>query len=182
MRGKGMTIAAGAALIAAAPASFDPVTGYRIADYRAVVRAAPPGVSVLGTAAVARLADRGEAILVDVMPAEGGVRDPATGRWRLAQAHRSIPGAHWFPEAGRGRPDPGVERWFIRSISRLAASRPGAPIIVFCLADCWMSWNAALRLHRAGFHQVRWFSEGADGWRDLGRPLVNATPFPKDPS
>ncbi len=175
---KGMTIGTGAALLAAAgPALFDPVTGYRVAEYRAVVRAAPPGVPTITAARVARLADRGEAILIDVMPAEGGVRDAATGRWRLARPHSSIPQAHWFPEAGRGRLDPDVERWFLSGVRQVAASRPGAPVIVFCLADCWMSWNAALRLRRTGVRHVRWFPEGADGWRDLRRPLVNATPF-----
>jgi hypothetical protein len=27
--------------------------------------------------------------------------------------------------------------------------------------------------------RVRWFAEGVDGWRDLGRPLVPITPYPE---
>lgn len=167
------------ALAAAAPGSdprFDAATGYRVSDYRGVVPTPPPDVSRIEARAVARLADAQRAVLVDVVPAEGGVRD-ADGTWRLAREERGIPGAAWFPEAGRGRIDPAIEAWFVRGVSQLAALHPGRPIIVFCLADCWMSWNAALRLRRAGFQNVRWFAEGADGWRDLKRKLVPMTPY-----
>lgn len=156
---------------------FDAATGYRIAEYRAIVPGPPPGVARVDARAVARMLDRGGAVLVDVYPAEGGVREPATGRWRLAKTHETIPGAAWFPEAGRGEVDPAVERWFMDGVRELARGRPGRPIVLFCLADCWMSWNASLRLTRAGVANVFWFGEGADGWRDLGRPLVPATPY-----
>jgi PQQ-dependent catabolism-associated CXXCW motif protein len=105
------------------------------------------------------------------------VRDAATGDWHLAKPGETIPGAHWFPEAGRGHPDPAIARWFDDGIARLHRGHPGQPLIVFCLADCWMSWNAALRLHRAGYAHVLWFAEGADGWRDIGRPLIPVTPY-----
>lgn len=169
------------ALLVAAPAVaqgavFDAVTGYRIAAYRGIVPGPPDGVARIDAAAVAALADRDAAILVDVVPAEGGVRDPATGRWRLARAAVSIPGAHWFPEAGRGAPDPAIERGLVAGVRDLVRRRPGQPVVVFCLADCWMSWNAARRLARAGVPDVRWFAEGSDGWRDLGRALVPVTP------
>lgn len=155
---------------------FDAATGYRVAHYRGTISAAPPGVARITAAQVARLVDRDRAILIDVVPAEGGVRD-AAGNWRLAREERGIPGAHWFPEAGRGAIDPAIERWFLLGVSSLARRHPHARVIVFCLADCWMSWNAALRLHRAGVAHVRWFAEGADGWRDLGRSLTAMTPY-----
>lgn len=165
----------------AAQELFDPVTGYRVSAYRGIVPSAPPGVSRIAAPALARLVDRHGAVLVDVVPAEGGVRDPATGRWRLARPVSSIPGAAWFPEAGRGRPDPAIERWFLSGVAALVDARPGRPVVVFCLADCWMSWNAALRLHRAGY-PVLWFAEGSDGWRDLGRALKRVAPYPEDPT
>lgn len=168
------------ALAAAAPDGlFDEATGYRLAMYRAVVPEAPPGVRRIDAAAVARLVDARRALLIDVVPAEGGVRRP-DGSWRLAREELGIPGTAWFPEAGRGRIDPAIEAWFLRGVARLSARHAGQPIVVFCLADCWMSWNAALRLHRAGHADVRWFAEGADGWRDLGRPLKPMTPY-KEP-
>ncbi|MBX8843320.1 rhodanese [Sphingomonas melonis] len=170
------------ALIAPAAATpdarFDARSGYRIADYRGVVPAPPPGVARIDAATVAALVDAGRATLIDVVPAEGAVRT-ADGHWRLAREQRSIAGAAWFPEAGRGAIDPAVERWFLRGGARLHAAAPRATLIVFCLADCWMSWNAAWRLRRAGYRRVRWFAEGVDGWRDLGRPLVPITPYPE---
>ncbi len=162
-------------LLAAGPppdnADFDAATGYRIAHYRAIVPAPPEGVRRLGIDdVIAAVRDR-RAILIDVTPAEGGVRDAATGHWRLAIPHRSIPGALWFPEAGRGVLADGIEPWFLDGVRRSANRRPGRPIIVFCLADCWMSWNAALRLRRAGFQNVFWFAEGANGWQEAGKRL-----------
>lgn len=156
---------------------FDPITGYRIGAYRGVVPAPPEGVPRVDVGQAARLKARG-ALFVDVTPAEGGGRHPATGEWRLASVHRTIPGAHWFPEAGRGRPDAAIAAWFdhglARSVGRRGMSRT---IVVFCLADCWMSWNAALRLRRAGYRDVHWFADGVDGWIEAGRGTVLARPF-----
>jgi len=151
---------------------FDPVSGYRIAHYRSVVPTPPEGVRRVDAREVATA----DAILIDVTPAEGARRDPATGHWSVPEPHQGIAGSHWFLEAGRGAIDPAIERWFLASVTRIAAARPGAPLIVYCLADCWMSWNAALRLRRAGFRQVNWFADGLDGWRDLGRPLESLRP------
>jgi len=69
--------------------------------------------------------------------------------------------------------------WVDRRSDTSALMHPRRTLIVFCLADCWMSWNAAWRLSRAGYRDVRWFAEGADGWRDLGRPLAPMIPFPE---
>lgn len=159
---------------AADPAVFD-AAGYRTAGYRAPVPTVPEGVRRIDAHGTARLVDRGGAILIDVMPAEGGHRAP-DGRWRLAKGHESLPGAHWFPEAGRAPIDPAIERWFLGGVDRLARAHPRRVLIVYCLADCWMSWNAARRLARAGRRDVRWFAEGGDGWRDLGRALVPVVP------
>jgi len=168
--------AAWASSAIAQDARFDPVSGYRVSEYRGIVPGPPPGVARIAAGEVARLVDAHRATLVDVVPAEGGVRSP-NGTWRLAREERGIPGAAWFPEAGRGRADPAIERWFLAGVARLRARHPERTIVVFCLADCWMSWNAALKLKRAGHVDVRWFAEGADGWRDLGRPLVPMLPF-----
>lgn len=153
---------------------FDPVTAYRIARYRGPVPAAPEGVTVLTPAALARLVDAGRALLIDVAPAEGGRRDGG-GHWVLAAPHLSIPGAHWFPEAGRGAPDPAIAAGFEAGVAALVRGAPNRRLVVFCYADCWMSWNAALRLHRRGY-RVAWAAEGSDGWRALGRRLVPTEP------
>jgi hypothetical protein len=34
------------------------------------------------------------------------------------------------------------------AVARFARRHPGRPVVVFCRADCWMSWNVARRLAR----------------------------------
>jgi PQQ-dependent catabolism-associated CXXCW motif protein len=160
--------------VAAQTALFD-AQGYRIAHYRAPVPAPPEGASRIAAAAAASLRPDVEALFIDVTPAEGGHREP-DGRWKLAAERRSIAHAHWFPEAGRGALAPDIGPWFARGIARLTRGRHDRMIVAFCLADCWMSWNAAKRLHAMGYDNVWWLAEGTDGWRDMGLSLIPVTP------
>ncbi|MBA4092105.1 MAG: rhodanese [Sphingobium sp.] len=168
-----------AALLIASPVIaqeplFNPA-GYRVAHYRTPVRQAPVGVGRIAPAAAAQLVAGRDALFIDVLPAEGGHRE-AGGRWRLAAPHESIPGAHWFPEAGRGELAPGIAPWFAQGVARLTMGRRDAMLILFCRADCWMGWNAARRLRTAGYTNVWWLAEGTDGWSDLKKPLSRAQP------
>lgn len=155
-----------------AEALFSP-EGYRISHYRGPVHEAPQGVRRIDAATLARFG--GKALLLDVMPAEGGYRDDK-GHWHLAVARQTIPGAHWFPEAGRGVLAPGIDSWFTQGVKRLTGGHRHRMIVTFCLADCWMSWNAARRLRAMGYTNVWWLAEGTDGWRESGQPLVTAVP------
>lgn len=150
--------------------------GYRTAHYRAPVNRAPEGAPGISTAQAAEIWRSRGAVFIDVLPVEGGVVDPDTGQWRLAQPHISIPGAYWFPGAGAGELAPATERWFRRGVARRANGRKGRTVIVFCKADCWLSWNAARRLASWGYRDVRWFGEGVDGWRDAALPLGSVHP------
>jgi len=163
---------------------FDSVTGYRVAHYRGVVAAPPEGIRRIDSAETAMLHRRG-AVMIDVSPAPGGVGNPAKGELRLSEPHVTMRRAHWFPEAGRGDAGADVDQWLIEGVGRLAHNDRHRTIVVFCLADCWMSWNASLKLHRAGFTDVRWFADGLDGWRDRDGPTQPATvapPLPSHPS
>lgn len=157
-------------------ALFDPVTGYRIASYRGVIHEAPPGVRRLSDADAARAHARGGALFLDFTPAPGAMRDPATGAWRLAEAHDTIPGAHWFPNAGRGDADPVIDAWLARGIARLTHGSHRDPIVAFCLADCWMSWNASWKIRQLGYRDVAWYANGIDGWKEMGLPLSTRPP------
>ena len=44
--------------------------------------------------------------------------------------------------------------------------------MVYCQADCWMSWNAAKRLLSYGYSNVAWYPEGTDGWERAGLPIA----------
>ena len=156
---------------------FDP-QGFRRARYRAPVDRLPAPAGRITLAGALRLKPGKTALFLDVLPAEGGVRNPATGRWALATPHDSIPDALWFPEVGRAPPDPALWEDFLAAVRAARARHPHWPILVFCRADCWMSWNAARRLAMAGVPGVFWFAEGIDGWHDAARALAPATPWP----
>ena len=169
---------AGAMLLCAVPVGAEPLfgpDGYRIAHYRAPVSQPPDGVGRIAPAAAAQGGPVRDAVSHAVVPAEGGHRE-ADGRWRLAQPHDGIAGAHWFPDTGRGVLAPGVGKWFESGVWRLTGGRRDRMLVVFCRSDCWMSWNAARRLGGMGYRNVWWLAEGTDGWRELGRPLVPAVP------
>lgn len=155
---------------------FDPLTGYRIAHYRAPVGEAPPGVTKIDDAEAAALADGRKVLLIDVTPAEGGQWDADRHSWRLSQPYRTISGAHWFPDAGRWPNAPSVEHWFDEGLDRLAHGRRGKLILVFCRADCWMSWNASWKVLRRGYKNVRWYPNGSDGFREMGRLMRTVMP------
>lgn len=156
--------------------------GYRISRYRAPVPSAVEGGTRVDRDGVDKLIGQG-AILVDVLPAEGGSPDPATGTWRLLHPHQSIPGAIWLPETGRGSLTAEQERYLAENIARLSGGQTAKPIVVFCQADCWMSWNVVRRLAATGYKALYWFPEGTDGWMEWGdRKLETVTPEPLLPA
>ena len=174
-------VIAGAALLAvlardacARDALFDD-EGYRCARYRAVIDRLPDPAARMAMATALALGADG--LFLDVLPAEGVVRD-ADGHWSLAEPHETIPGALWFPETGRAPVDPALWRALAEHVAAWRRDHPHGPIVVFCRADCWMSWNAARRLARAGMAGIFWLPEGIDGWHDAGRALVGVTPQP----
>jgi PQQ-dependent catabolism-associated CXXCW motif protein len=154
----------------AAEADLFDAEGFRRARYRAPIDRAPDPAARIPLDRA--LAMQGRGLWIDVLPAEGASRDPASGRWTLAEPHETIPGALWYPETGRTPVDPVL--W--RALRRRVAGQ--GPVIVFCRADCWMSWNVARRLAREGVPDVLWLAEGIDGWHDAGRALVPALPEP----
>lgn len=173
----GLVAARPALLLAQAvdPGLFD-TAGYRRTRYRAPVDRAPTPAATLLLPRALALRPGHDALFLDVLPAEGAWRDPATGAWQGVPAHASVPGARWFPEVGRAAPDPVLWTGFLAAVGADRARHPRRPVVVFCRADCWMSWNAARRLARAGIDRVYWQPEGIDGWHDAGRPLVPAVP------
>lgn len=165
--------AASGAALASEPFDRD---GYRTGQYRAPVTLPIEGIRAIRTADVAALMARHRAVLIDVYPAESGHFDASVMRWQNAQARDSLPGAHWYPDAGRSPIDPALASRFRQRVITLARRFPRASIVVFCRADCWMSWNAARRLHRWGMGRIVWYADGTDGWAEAGRPLAPATP------
>lgn len=143
--------------------------GYRLDDYRAPVPDSVPGAEVLHTPDVRRLLEQGGVILVDVLPAPRRPDAMRPGVPWLPQPHRSLPGAVWWPEVGRGALPRDIEARFAARLKAATAGKPEVLVVFFCLNDCWMSWNAARRAALLGV-RAGWFPEGVDGWEAAGLP------------
>ena len=114
------------------------------------------------------------ALLIDAMAAPGHSVSP-DGTWIIAEPHRTIPGAPWLPEIGRGRPDPQIAAGLSASLADCPKARP---IVLFCKTDCWMSWNAVQHIAALGHRDIGWYPGGVDDWADGGRALQPVNPLP----
>lgn len=144
--------------------------GYRQDDYRAPVPDTVPGGKVLHLPAMQDLVAHGGAVLIDVLPAPRRPDAMRPGTPWLPQPHRSLPGALWWPEVGRGALPEGAEARFAERLRAATAGDARRLVVFFCLNDCWMSWNAARRAASLGV-RAGWFPEGVDGWSAAGLPV-----------
>lgn len=161
---------------------FDSATGYRISRYRAPVPETVPGGTRIYYEDVARLVAEKQAVLIDAAPAEGGGPDPVTGEWRLTKSRENIPGSIWLPDVGRGTLNAEQDAYFRANLEAATAKQHDRAIIIYCLADCWMGWNAVKRAASYGYTTLYWYPEGTDGWRDWDGPLAKALPLAMPPA
>lgn len=161
------------------PAQADPAVAipdaYRMDDYRAPVPDAVPGAEVLHLPAIQALVARQDALLIDVLPAPRRPPGMRPGTPWLPVPHASLPGSLWWPEIGRGAVTDSMVSRMRQRLSELTRDNPTCLVVFFCLADCWMSWNAARRAGEMGF-RAAWFPEGVDGWQAAGLPTQNIAP------
>jgi PQQ-dependent catabolism-associated CXXCW motif protein len=150
--------------------------GYRLDDYRARTPATVAGGVVLDTDAAHQLWESGTAVWIDVLPAPRRPENlPASALW-MPLPHRDIPGSVWLPDIGRGTLSPELEAYFRDHLEAATGRRRDAPVVFYCLADCWMSWNAAKRAASWGYTQVYWYRDGTDGWEAAKLPMAGAKP------
>ena len=152
---------------------------YRMADFRAPVPTTLAGARVVDTPAAADLW-RGGARFIDVLPRPPRPVLPAGTLWRPPQRD-NIPGSIWLVNTGFGALSPEAEAYFRAGIAKASAGDRAAPLVFYCLTDCWMSWNAAKRAVAAGYTAVHWYPYGSDGWAAAGLPLARAEPEPGEP-
>lgn len=165
----------------ATDAHFDPATGYRIAQYRAPTPSTVPGGTTISLAELEALVPNG-ALLLDVMPSEGAGPDPTTGIWHTPKPRDHMRGSTWLPDVGKGTLSPAIATYFSSQLSKLTAGNFAQPVIIYCQADCWMSWNAVKRAASYGYTALYWYPDGTDGMRDFDIPLVRATAVPLLPA
>jgi len=170
----------GFALLGSLVANAQPVEpeGYRMDDYRAPTPETVTGGVVLDTDAAHRLWESGTAVWIDVLPAPRRPENlPPSALW-MPLPHRGIPGSLWLPDIGRGALSPELEGYFRDQLDAAAKGRRDAPVVFYCLADCWMSWNAAKRAASWRYRQVYWYRDGTDGWGAAKLPMKDIEPVP----
>lgn len=153
-------------------------SGYRQNDYRAKVPATLTGAAVLTTQQAFEAWRDKRGVFVDVLPRPPrptGI--PANAVWR-DKPRFDIPGSVWLPETGYGELAPAALLYFENGLERATEKDKTRPLVFYCLADCWMSWNAAKRALALGYAKVSWYPEGADGWTAAGHPLEPREPEP----
>lgn len=152
--------------------------GYRTDNYRAPTPPTVPGGSALGTEAAHTLWQGGGALWIDVLAAPRRPPNlPPQSVWKPLP-RRDIPGSHWLPDVGRGALSPATEQFFRAHLATATKRRLDTPIVLYCLANCWMSWNAAKRAASLGYRRVYWYRDGTDGWAAAKLPLAEAKPAP----
>ncbi|WP_425353850.1 PQQ-dependent catabolism-associated CXXCW motif protein [Ancylobacter gelatini] len=152
--------------------------GYRMDSYRAPTPPTLRGAAVLDTAAAEALWRAKGALFLDVMPRDVKPTNLPPGTIWRDKRRDHIPGSVWLPNVGYGALSPEMDAWFRKSLGDLTEGRRDAPMVFYCLTDCWMSWNAAKRAMDYGYSAVSWYPAGSDGWAKTGLPLEQATPRP----
>lgn len=161
----------------AAPAQPE---GYRMEHFRAPVPAALTGATTIDAAQAHQLWQEGRARFVDVWPRPPKPKGlPEGSIWREVE-RQSIPGAIWLPNVGYGALADVTEDYFKRGLTKASGGNLSQPLVIYCLEDCWMSWNAAKRALGYGYQNIYWLPTGTDGWSAAGYPteLVEAEPEP----
>jgi len=152
---------------------------YRMSDFRSPVPATLRGATVLSADEAADLWNgKGGAIFIDVYPQAPKPANLPPGTFWRDPVHRSIEGAHWLPNTGYGALSTSMDEYFRTRLETLTGGKKDAPLVFFCLRNCWMSWNAAKRALAIGYRKVAWLPDGTDGWQAHGLPLQEAQAAP----
>jgi PQQ-dependent catabolism-associated CXXCW motif protein len=152
---------------------------YRADNYRTPVPETLTGARVLTTAEAETIWRAGTGIFIDVLP-----RPPKPGNlpagtvWR-DKPHFNIPGSVWLPDTGYGKLAPATEDYFRQGLARASGGSKAALFVIYCQADCWMSWNAAKRVLSYGYPNVAWYPLGTDGWERADLPTAESQPEPR---
>jgi PQQ-dependent catabolism-associated CXXCW motif protein len=171
-----LTLATGASCGEAA--STPAPESYRRENLRSSTPATLPGARVVSTREAERIWREGSAAFIDVLPHAPRPPDlPAGTLWR-GQRRQNIPGSVWLADTGYGELSATAENYLKSGLERATGGDRAMPVVIYCLRDCWMSWNAARRAISWGYSAVIWYPDGTDGWQDAGLPLAPATPAP----
>jgi PQQ-dependent catabolism-associated CXXCW motif protein len=113
------------------------------------------------------------------MPAPIKPKDGPENLLWLPSARHNIPGSQWLPNVGYGALSAELENYFKDNLQRFSNNDKNTKIVLYCLADCWMSWNAAKRAATEyGYTSIYWYPDGTTGWEALELPLEKSDLIP----
>ena len=153
--------------------------GYRLEDYRSPTPATLRGARVIDTEEAEKIWRDGSAAFVDVLPRPPRPKELPPGTVWHDKPRSNIPGSIWLPDTGYGKLAPEMADYFERGFKKATHVDRTRLLVIYCLADCWMSWNAAKRALAIGYANVAWYPEGTDGWGAALLPVADATPEPR---
>jgi PQQ-dependent catabolism-associated CXXCW motif protein len=153
--------------------------GFRSDEYRAPVPETLTGARVITTAEAEVIWRAKSGVFVDVLPRPPKPSNlPAGTIWR-DRPRFNIPGSIWLPDTGYGTLAPATEDYLRQGIERASLGNHAMLLVVYCQANCWMSWNAAKRIISYGYSNVNWYPDGTDGWERANLPTAESQPEPR---
>ena len=156
--------------------------GYRGPPYKAPTPWTVPGAKTLHFAEeVQNLMAAQDVLLVNVSPVT--LSPPGSDGHRIwilspDKAYTQIPGSIWLPNVGYQSLDAEMMDYFREGLQCHGGSVDRA-LLLYCTADCWMSWNAVIRVtSELNYRNVYWYPFGVDGWLEAGLSLEPSIPEP----
>lgn len=154
---------------------------YRMDHYRSPVPEGVSGATTIGPEQAHALWEARAAGFIDVLPRPPKPANLPKGTIWRDKPRNSIPGAIWVPNVGYGAIADVTAAYFQKGLIAATRGDPNNAVVLFCLEDCWMSWNAARRALEWGYTNIYWFPEGTDGWALWGYPLEKLEALPGEP-
>jgi PQQ-dependent catabolism-associated CXXCW motif protein len=153
--------------------------GYRTEDYRAPVPDTLAGARVLSTIEAEAIWRARTGVFIDVLPRPPKPPNlPAGTVWR-DKPRFNIPGSIWLPDTGYGELAAATAEYLRQGLLHASGGNRTSLIVMYCQADCWMSWNAAKRALSFGYSNIAWYPDGTDGWERANLPTAEAQPKPR---
>jgi len=152
---------------------------YRADNYRAPVPATLKGARVLTTAEAETIWRAGSGVFIDVLPRPPKPQNLPEGTIWREKPRLNIPGSVWLPDTGYGKLAAATEDYLRRGLEHASGGNNTRLLVIYCQADCWMSWNAAKRVLSYGYANVAWYPEGTDGWERADLPMAESQPEPR---
>jgi PQQ-dependent catabolism-associated CXXCW motif protein len=93
----------------------------------------------------------------------------------LSNAHpQTLPAALYMPAGGMpGSFFDASQAQFVQQLGEATGGDTSRPLVFFCQgANCWESYNAALRANAAGYTRIYWYRGGLAAWQEAGLAMM----------